>query len=145
MRPIYAALLGGLLALASPAAAEQIVHPEKGSALRAAVLDGARPIFQSETEGPIEMVVKQINVDGDWAFGDVFLQRPGGREIDWSKTKFGEANSQGAFDPGGSFFLVHLVGGRWNIVEYAIGPTDIAWADWGTNHNLPEALFYWPH
>ncbi len=125
-----------LWVLAAGAAAAQ----QAGDA-RKLVLDAARPAFQSDTGGAVEFVVRRLNVSGDWAFGDVKLQRPGGRAIDWSKTKYAADLAQGAFDPAGSFFLVHRVGGGWSLVEHATGPTDAPWFDWQTTHKLPASLF----
>lgn len=48
------------------------------------------------TCGPIEFSVKRLNVAGDWAFGEVRLQRPGGKQINWRKTKYAADISQGA-------------------------------------------------
>lgn len=134
-------LLGGALAAASPAGAQGVMQPPRGSQVRKDVLDAARPIFESETGGPIEFVVRHLNVAGDWAFGDVGLQRPGGRPIDWRRTKFGEAEADGAFDPAGSFFLARRTNQGWRVLDYAVGPTDIAWDGWDKTYGAPRALF----
>jgi hypothetical protein len=116
-----------------------------GSPLRAELLDAARPVFENETKGSVEFVVRQLNVWQDWAFGDVTLQRPAGRPIDWRKTEYADDFKNGYFDPAGSFFLVRKVGTHWAVVEHATGPTDIAWDGWRINHHLPEALFDRPN
>jgi Domain of unknown function (DUF4431) len=126
---------------ARPSALQRIVQPKRGSALRAALLDTARPIFEGETDGPIEFVVKHLNVMGDWAFGEVRLQRPGGVPIDWRRTQYGEDYQAGMFDPGGSFFLLHQTSAGWEVAEYAAGPTDVAWDGWRQDYGLPMALF----
>ena len=120
---------------------QQIVQPPRGSELRAELLDAARPTFEEETGGPIEFVVKRLNVIGDWAFGEVRLQRPGGRPIDWTRTMYAEDYAAGMFDPSGSFFLLHNAGPYWEVVEYATGPTDIAWDGWRLDYGLPLAMF----
>lgn len=130
------ALAMGLWMLSAGAALAQQSAEE-----RKAVLDAARPTFQSDTGGAVEFVVRRLNVSGDWAFGDVKLQRPGGVAIDWSKTKYAADLAQGAFDPAGSFFLLHRVNGRWSLIEHATGPTDAPWFDWQMTHKLPAALF----
>lgn len=119
----------------------RIVEPQRGSSLRAELLDAARPVFEDETDGPVEFVVKRLAVTGDWAFGEVRLQRPGGRSIDWSRTKYAEDFADGMFDPSGSFFLLHRTGRNWAITEFATGPTDVAWDSWRQDHHLPLALF----
>ena len=120
---------------------QQIFQPKKGSKLRAELLDAARPTFEEETGGPIEFVVKRLNVLGDWAFGEVELQRPGGAAINWARTKYADDYAEGMFDPGGTFFLLRNAGSRWEVVEFATGPTDIAWDSWRRDYSLPSVLF----
>lgn len=132
----------GVAFAAEPVAAQNVTKVERGSALRGALLDTARPLFERETGGPVEFVVKQLNVYDVWAFGNVSVQRPGGGAIDWSRTKFGEDYAEGMFDAGGHFFLLRRAdSGEWMLMEYAIGPTDVAWDWWRQQLNLPEALF----
>jgi len=94
-----------------------------------------------ETNGPIEFVVRRLNVLGDWAFGDVRLRRPENGQIDWRKTKYAADFAGGMFDPGGSFFLLRRSGGAWTVIEFATGPTDVVWDGWRTDYKLPANLF----
>ncbi len=121
--------------------AGDIQSPPKGSALRASLLDAARPVFEQELGAPIEFVVTTLNVFGKWAYGDVRVQRPGGTPIDWIKTKFAEDFSQGMLETGHNLFLLKEGGDGWTVVEYAIGPTDVAWDWWRQQHQLPAELF----
>lgn len=130
--------------LAASAGAQSAFQPPRGSQLRTQLLDAVRPVFETETNGSIEMVVRRLNVLGNWAFGDVHLQRPGGGRIDWRKTKYAEDFAAGMFDPGGSFFLLRRTGSLWKVMEYATGPTDVIWDGWRTDHNLPQELFERP-
>ncbi len=94
-----------------------------------------------ETGGPIESSSSTTSTLWTaWAFGDVQLQRPGGVPIDWSKTKFAEAYKEGAFEPQHTLFLLHDTGTGWSLVEFAVGPTDIAWDWWRQQHALPETF-----
>jgi hypothetical protein len=121
--------------------AQNVSQPPQSSPLRKELLDVVRPVFEKETKGPVEFVVHRLNVMGGWAFGDVFLQRPGGGSIDWSKTKYAEDEKNGTFDSGGSFFLLKQSGSNWTVVEFATGPTDVAWDSWRQDHHLPGQLF----
>lgn len=125
----------------STTGARRIVQPERGSKLRAELLDAVRPVFVSETGGPVEFVVKRLNVMGDWAFGEVRLQRPGGQPIDWKKTIYAEDFEAGMFDPDGSDFLLRRSTIGWVVMEFATGPTDVAWDSWRHDYRLPLALF----
>jgi hypothetical protein len=121
--------------------AQQISHPPPRSPLRAELLDTVRPVFVGETNGPIEFVVRNLNILEDWAFGDVKLQRPGGRPMDWRKTNYADDFEAGGFDPDSSYFQLKRIDASWAVVEYAMGPTDVAWDPWRTAHHLPSALF----
>lgn len=140
MRAILLAIV--LWACCAPAQAQDITQPPRGSPLRAELMDAARPTFEREIGGPIEFVVQRLNVWGEWAYGQVAPQRPGGRAIDWRRTKYAADFESGAFQTSISLFLLRRSEtGRWMMVEYAIGPTDVAWDDWRQQLNLPRALF----
>ena len=130
--------------LVTSAWAQPAFQPQRGSQLRTQLLDAVRPVFEAETNGTIEIVVRRLNVLGEWAFGDVHLQRRGGGRIDWRRTKYADDFAAGMFDPGGSFFLLRRTGSIWKVMEYSTGPTDVIWDGWRTDHNLPQALFERP-
>ena len=124
-------------------AAERMIKPERGSELRADILDAVRPVFERETGGPVEFVVRRLNVLGEWAYGEVQAQRPGGEAIDWTRTRHAEDFEAGMFDPAASDFLLRKSGSDWAVVEYALGPTDVVWISWRLDHRLPLAIFQW--
>jgi|ERR1043165_636132 hypothetical protein len=132
--------------LASPrsAKAEAVFQPERDSPIRAQLLDAVRPLFEKETNGPIMMVVRRLNLWSDWAFGDVHLQRPRGRQVDWRKTKYADDFAGGMFDPAGSFFLLRRTRSKWKVIEFSTGPTDVVWDGWRIDHHLPNQLFERP-
>jgi hypothetical protein len=129
------------LVLTTSAAAQSVFQPARGTQLRTQLLEAVRGVFETETNGSVEFVIRRLNVLGDWAFGDVQLRRPGGGQIDWRKTKYADDFVAGVFDPGGSFFLLHRAGTVWKVTEYSTGPTDIVWDGWRTDHKLPPKLF----
>ena len=102
------------------------ITPPRGSALRAELMDALRPTVMTEIGGPIEFVVITLRVMHPWAYMYVRPQRPGGGAIDWSRTKFREDMRQGMMSDGTMALLRHD-GARWNVVEYVIGPSDVAW------------------
>jgi hypothetical protein len=114
--------------------------PPRGSPLRAELMDALRPTVMSEIGGPIEFLVKELRVMPPWAYAFVHPQRPGGAAIDWSRTKFKEDVDQGVMGEDVMALLRHD-GARWNVVEYAIGPTDVTWDGWRQNRRLPPRLF----
>jgi len=130
-----------MAAWAIPVSAGDIYEPARGSPLRASILDTARQTFEQEVGAPVEFVINTLNVTDGWAYGDVKLQRPGGTPIDWSRTKFAEDFAQGMLETGHNLFLLQQSSGGWTLVEYAIGPTDVAWDWWRQQRGLPAELF----
>jgi hypothetical protein len=133
------ALVSGLLC-AGPAFAQAIVVPERGTALRGEVLNAVRPVVERETGGPVIFVVGTLNVMGDWAYVDADPQRPGGKPIDWRKTRFRRAYEADMFS-GLVMALLRRKDGVWTVVDHVVGPTDVYWYNWLDKYKLPEALF----
>lgn len=123
------------------AGAPAVEQPAKGTALRKELLGAARPVFERELGAPVEFAVTTLNVMNGWAYGNVRPQRPSGKPIDWRRTKFADAFNEGMFEADVSLFLLQETAAGWQLVEYAIGPTDVAWDWWRSQRNLPYELF----
>ena len=128
------------IAFCIPAFAQQVTSPARGSAQRAEILNALRPSVESETGGPVQFVVGDINVMGDWAYVNAMPQRPGGGPIDWRATKYREPFEADAFS-GVVLALLRRQSGRWSIAGLYVGPTDVAWYNWIEKFKLPEELF----
>jgi hypothetical protein len=125
----FAAILALLLAL--PGAVLAWSEPPRGSALRAALMDAARPLAESMLAAPVEFVVRDLRVEGDVAFASLVAQRPGGMPIDIRTTPgFYRGELDPEFMDGSTLqVLYQRVGGRWVPVHHAIGATDVWYAD----------------
>ena len=87
-----------ILSATADSAGAQATTPPRGSPLRAAILDGLRPMVEAEVGSPVEFVVIDLRVIGEWAFAYVTPQRPGGGEIFYVYTRYQAAVDAGAFD-----------------------------------------------
>jgi hypothetical protein len=134
------ALLLSLVFCATTLAAAAQMTPPRGSPLRAQLMDTLRPTVMAEIGGPIEFVVTDLRVMSPWAYAYVRPQRPGGIPIDWNRTKYRQDMAQGTMSDGVMALLRHD-GARWQIVEYMIGPSDVAWDGWRQERRLPRELF----
>jgi hypothetical protein len=136
-----AALTLTLLAAALSALAQSATTPKVGSPLRKAVLDALRAPVEKQLGPPIVFEAKHFKVAGSWAYFEGMPRRPGGKKVDYSKTKFREAAAEGLFED----FVIALLrktGSKWKIVEMALGPTDYPTEFWRTKHKgLPASLF----
>lgn len=108
----------------------QYVEPERGSAVRAAMLDALRAHADEQLGAPVEFIVHELRVDGIFGFASVVAQRPGGGAIDLYQTP---GFREGLFDPssmdGTSMqALLRRSGDTWVAVHWAIGATDVWFA-----------------
>jgi hypothetical protein len=137
---IRLAALAALLFTAIPSASAQFVSPPPGSPLRAQVLDAFRPAVEGQIGAPVIFVIKVLHVGGNWAYVEAVPQRPGGRRIDWARTRFREDFQAGMLEDL-VLGLLQRSGRGWRVVEYRIGPTDIAWDEWVGKYRLPRRFF----
>jgi hypothetical protein len=122
-----------------PALAE-VSTPPKGSPLRSALLDAVRPMVEAELGAPVEFVVDQLRVLGEWAFVLVRPQRPGGGKIEYVYTKYQTAIDQDMFD-NDAIALLRQTPKGWLVYEYVLGATDVPWVEWPKYYPVPPELF----
>ncbi|HZP20823.1 MAG TPA: hypothetical protein VFB16_11530 [Bauldia sp.] len=142
-RPGWAVLVAllPLLLIAGHASAE-VVTPPKGSPERAAILDAVRPMAEAELGAPVEFVVREMRVIGEWAFVILEPQRPGGGKIEYAYTRYQEAVDEGIFG-GEVIALLRETPKGWLTYEYELGSTDVPWVDWPNFYPVPPEIF--PH
>lgn len=123
------------VALTAPHAvgAQECTSPTRET--RAVILNKLRPAVASDLRTRVAFKVERVRTCGPWAFVLATPQRPGGEEIRWSGTPCQGDTS-------------HLVGallrqkaGVWRLVDYALCPSDVAWADWPEKYSAPAAVF----
>jgi hypothetical protein len=130
----------GLIIFGVSVSAQTVVHPEKGSDERAALLDTLRPSVEKELKQNIVFVINQINVQGPWAFVDGRLRTTDGKVPSWKGTPYAQAAKYGAQSDGISA-LMKRSGSGWRIVTKAIGCTDVCYVDWWKRYKAPKAVF----
>lgn len=124
----------------APAEIFQAPTATAASTERKQILDAVRAPVSIELKTPVLFQVERMKVLTGWAFlGAVPLQADGS-PIDYHATGYQKLIDRGEFD-GGVYALVHKVGGKWTVVAYKIGPTDVAWYDWSSQYGAPAAVF----
>ncbi len=113
---------------------------EKGSAERKVILDALRAPVERDLKQKIVFVADNFNVYGNWAFVGGTPQSANGGSPDYSRTQYADAKESGAFD-NNFFALLKKTAGKWKVVTYAIGCTDVCYADWWRRHRAPKAVF----
>lgn len=132
--------LSVILFLSCAAFAQKVSEPEKGSTERTAVLNALRVPVEKALKQKIQFSVQMIRVQGNWAFVNGEPQNSSGEKPDYSNTEFQEAMDEGMFDNNFQA-LLKKTGGKWKVVTYAIGCTDVCYATWWKDYKAPKAVF----
>lgn len=133
-RLLVSALLCGLLA--TTAHAQSWYEPARGSQERRAIMDAMRPVIEAKLNPPVEFVVRDLRVLGNWAFAQVNPQRPGGGRIDLRRTML--RNDAPYLDGIRTEAILQRRNGRWYTIDHAIGATDVWFLTWCDR--LPKGL-----
>jgi hypothetical protein len=122
------------------AVSAQVRTPEKGSAERTAILNTLRVPVERELRQKIVFNLDHFGVVGNWAFLGGDPQSPSGGQPNYRGTKYQRARDADMFD-NNIFALLRKTGGKWRVVTYAIGCTDVCYADWWRRYRAPKAVF----
>ena len=133
-------LLIAVTLIAAAANAQSVYTPERGSAERKAILDALRVPVEKDLRQKVIFVTDTFNVQGSWAFVSGTPQNSNGETPNYSGTKYGDAVDSGAFD-NNFFALLKKTAGKWKVTTYAIGCTDVCFADWWRRYRAPKAVF----
>ncbi len=114
--------------------------PEKGSPERKAILDALRIPVERDLKQKVVFVAENFNVLGSWAFVSGTPQNANGGSPDYSRTQYADAVDSGAFD-NNFFALLRKTAGKWKVTTYAIGCTDVCYADWWRRYRAPKGVF----
>ncbi|MCA1299964.1 hypothetical protein [Stappia indica] len=136
---LFLIVAAALLLLGTATFAHAAYEPPRGSKERKDLMNAIRPLIETRVGAPVEFVVNRLRVSGPWAFAIVSPQRPGGRPIDLSRTLM---RDRAEYMDGGlrTYVLLTKAYNRWNIVDYAIGPTDVFWYGDPLYSQLPAGL-----
>jgi len=128
-------------ALLAASAAGVYVTPGRGSADRQAIMNAARVPVVRDIGQQIVFVVQVLRTDGQWAYLQATPVQPDGRPLDWTRTRLA---ADWRADAMSDIVMVLLArrGGRWQVVDHVVGPTDVFWYSWTDRYGLPDALFH---
>lgn len=120
--------------------AAEMYTPPPGSPERAAIMDAVRAAVGPELKRPVKFLVHRLNLKDGWAFLIATPQQPNGHPFDYSGTVYEESIREGAFDDAIDA-LLRREAGRWRVVTYVIGATDVAWEPWSDDYGAPAVIF----
>nr|WP_321455164.1 hypothetical protein [uncultured Cohaesibacter sp.] len=127
------------VSLPSMVNAKEVYTPQQGDPERTAILNAVRPILEVRLGKPIEFFVSWLRVYDGWAFAAVNPQRPGGGQIDPHTPVYEPWEHQDGLQ---TVVLLKHDYGQWNVVEFAIGPTDAYWEGLPLYQQFPKAFLF---
>jgi hypothetical protein len=142
-RPTSFLILGALsvlfaLLLAISVSAQ--TTPKQGSPERKAIMDAARIPVEKDLKKKVIFKIGHLKVHKDWAFMCAQPLQSNSKPIDYKTTKYAEDIEQGAFDDQ-VCILLRKAKGKWKVVHWNIGATDVVWLDWDKEFKAPSAIF----
>lgn len=141
LRLKYAMMIFSIMLLSATALAQSDPYtPKPGSAERKAIMDSLRVPVQKKLLKPVVFKVDHLKVQHGWAFMRGVPQQPEGRAMDYRGTEYERLQREGAFDDW-ICALLRKVGTKWQVVEFVIGATDVAYIGWDDKHKAPPAIF----
>jgi hypothetical protein len=103
------------------------------------------PVVSRSIGQPVSLRVSTTNVRDEWAFVIAQPRQPDGSPIDWSSTSLSRRAAAGVLDGDGTTYaLLKNEDGAWTVLEHAIGPTDVAWIEWASEHGVPADILGLP-
>jgi hypothetical protein len=132
----------------SPATTTEAPQPPaapSADATTQALVAALTPLVAQELGQAVSLQVSDSNVRDEWAFVTAQPRRPDGSAIDWSTTTLAERAAQGVLgSDGATYALLKNENGVWTVLEYSIGPTDVAWIEWAAEHGVPPDILGLP-
>ena len=128
-------------ALCGTTGAQEVASsPQSGSAERKAILRALRVPVQKELKRQPLFKIDHLKVQEQWAFLRGVLQQLGGKPMNYKGTPYQEAIRLGVFDDW-ICALLHKQQGKWQVVTYVIGATDVAYDGWDKQYQAPASIF----
>lgn len=103
------------------------------------------PVLAQGIGQPVSLQPTTVNVRDEWAFIIGQPRKPDGSAIDWSTTSLAQRAADGVLDSDGqTYALLKNVNGAWEVLEYYVGPTDVAHIEWAGKHGVPPDILGLP-
>ena len=135
-----ATILISILLFTTTAFGQATTTPERSSPVRKAIMNSLRVPVERDLKQKIVFVTDDFKILANWAFVSGRPTTPSGGAPNLKGTAW--EGSEDMFD--NNFFgLLKNDGGKWKVVAYALGCTDVCYADWWRKYKAPKQIF--PH
>lgn len=128
----------------TPTTTEATIAPSPDATTQA-LLDALNPVLSRDIGQPVSLQTTRVNTRDEWAFIIGQPRKADGAPIDWSMTTLAQRAADGVLDSDGqTFALLKNVNGTWQVLEYVVGPTDVAHIEWAGKHGVPADILGLP-
>ncbi|PQM46987.1 hypothetical protein [Mycobacterium talmoniae] len=117
------------------ASADPVTSPDPTSTDGQAILKPALADLTTQLGKPAKLDVKTLNVSQGWAYVNGFIKAPDGQWIDYTGTPFEVGSHSKRY-----VALLRDGGQGWSLVTSRVGPSDVAWANWGEEYGAPAGV-----
>lgn len=114
--------------------------PKAGSDERKAIMDALRVPVETELKKKVIFKIDHLKVKDGWAFMRGVPKETDGKPVEYKGTVYEEAIKEGIFDDW-ICALLKKSEGKWQVVVYSIGATDVAYEGWDQEHKAPSDIF----
>lgn len=139
-RVSFCILLAMIFPVARAFAQSSSYVPKTGSDERKAIMDALRSPVETDLKIKVIFKVDHLKVKDGWAFMRGVPRQADGKPVEYRGTVYEEAINAGAFDDWICALLKNS-GGKWQVVAYSIGATDVAYEGWDKEHKAPPDIF----
>lgn len=131
-----------ILTLAALAVAQDEVAttPARDSVERMAIMNALRVPVEKELKQRVQFTITHFKVTDTWAFLNGEPLNIKYAKPDYANTPYQKAIDDGAFDNNYQA-LLKKTAGKWKVVVYMIGCTDVCWLGWQEKHKAPAVIF----
>lgn len=120
--------------------AGQVYTPKPGTLERKEINNALRGIIEKELKKPVVFRIDSLKVQKGWAFLYGVLLEKSGKRMDYRDTPYQELIDAGLFD---DWFcaLLRKEGESWQVMDHALGSTDVPFSDWAERYYAPPDIF----
>jgi hypothetical protein len=124
-----------------PASAGSAGEAQAPDPERDAMIAALSPRASEDIGIPVTFIASTKRTEGDWGWLVAQPWTPEGTAVDWSTTRYAAQAREGMLDGAGTTYaLLRRQNGKWSVVAFAVGPTDVAYADWPQRYGAPASL-----
>lgn len=121
-----------------------VYAPKVGSPERTAILKALGSKVRDDIGKEVLFYITRLRVQGEWALILAAPEGPSRKRIDYRGTRYDTKTLQNEPFDDWICALLRKQQGRWKIVEYELGATDMPYFSWEEKYHIPHGIFEVP-